>query len=87
MTSVASTSAEPGHRTRRAGSLRVTLTLIGLAPLLLGVAVARLTIGETIGFPASDEILAIRLDRLLVGGTVGASLAVAGAILQALLSE
>ena len=74
--------AAAAHRGR---SVRVAITLIVLLVALVGACLARLMIGETRGWPESPEILSIRIDRLLVGGTVGAALAVAGAILQALL--
>ncbi|MFQ5515293.1 MAG: FecCD family ABC transporter permease [Myxococcota bacterium] len=63
---------------------RALLTLIGLATLL----VASLALGLALGSaeqPSRMIVLEIRLPRVLLGACVGAGLAVAGALLQALL--
>lgn len=61
------------------------LTLLGLVLLLAAAVALRLSIGrDGLGWPGSEE-LPIRLDRARSGIVVGAALAVAGAMLQALL--
>lgn len=70
----------PGSKLDRRG--RVVLVALGL--LLVGTSLARLMIGDTIGWP-DRGILELRALRLGIGLSVGASLAVSGALLQALL--
>jgi iron complex transport system permease protein len=70
----------------RAGSpTRTVATLVGLAALLALAAVGRLVVGDTPGWPTSPDVLAIRVDRLLLGLIVGSALGVSGTVLQALL--
>jgi iron complex transport system permease protein len=67
--------------------------LVGLAALLIAVALARLLIGEPIPLNPEGQIdwsllrgfLAARRDRLVSGALVGAGLGISGALLQALL--
>jgi len=69
----------------RPGRGRSVTVLLVLLVLLCIVSVLRLVTGETFGWPGSNEVLSLRIDRLLIGLTVGAGLAVAGALLQGLL--
>ncbi len=67
---------------------RRTWVLIGLAVLVSLVALLRLCVGETFGFPTgeyADLMLQLRQMRLLCALAVGAALAVSGTSLQALL--
>ena len=63
---------------------RPTRVLVALGVVLLIVAVARLLVGDTFGWPGG-EIFNIRGQRLILGILVGGSLSVAGVLLQALL--
>lgn len=63
---------------------RRAVTFIVLGVLLAAACVLRLIVGESFGWPGSG-ILEIRAQRLLIGVTIGAALAVAGVLLQALL--
>jgi len=60
--------------------------LIGLAVLCIVVLGLRLMVGnESFGWSDNETIMQIRLNRALVGCVVGASLGLAGALLQSLL--
>jgi iron complex transport system permease protein len=63
---------------------RKAIVLFTLAALLVLAAVARLLIGETIGIPGWT-VFQLRAQRLVIGISVGAALAVSGAMLQSLL--
>lgn len=63
----------------------VPIVLIGLGVALLLIALARLLVGDTLGWPEDPVILGFRMDRLIKAITVGVGLAVAGVLLQALL--
>jgi len=63
---------------------RTRRVLVALAALVLLAAVARLLVGESFGWPP-PRIRELRVLRLAIGLTVGAALAVSGAVLQALL--
>ncbi len=63
---------------------RTRSVLVALGILLAGVSLARLLIGDTVGWPG-PAILELRALRLGIGLCVGAALAVSGALLQALL--
>ncbi|HEY0212495.1 MAG TPA: iron ABC transporter permease [Paenirhodobacter sp.] len=80
---------------RRAHRLPVAMVVTGLAILLLGVALASLSLGASgvlpwdgwrrMLTPAETAILYnIRLPRLILGGLVGAGLAVSGVLMQGL---
>jgi iron complex transport system permease protein len=56
-----------------------------LAALAVCMGALRLLTGDTWGWPVDGEILELRTQRLVIGATVGAALATAGALLQALL--
>lgn len=58
--------------------------LLGLAALLLAVTALSLALGSA-ERPTSDIVLEIRLPRVVLGALVGAGLATAGVLLQALL--
>jgi iron complex transport system permease protein len=64
---------------------RALLTLVGLAILLCVVVVLRLNTGPTPTPDAAELVMSLRTDRVVMGATVGAALAVAGVLLQALL--
>jgi iron complex transport system permease protein len=67
---------------------RTTTALVLLALLLVAVALGHLCTGNTSGrlhWPDRADVAALRLNRLAIAGTVGASLALAGVLLQALL--
>jgi iron complex transport system permease protein len=65
---------------------RGILTISGLLVLCIVLAVLRLMVGSH-GFGISDSqaIMELRINRVAVGGIVGASLGLAGALLQSLL--
>ena len=65
---------------------RRTLWLLGLGALLLGVTLGSLAMGSA-EEPTWDIVLQIRLPRVLLAIIVGAGLATAGALLQALLQN
>ncbi len=61
-------------------------TISGLAILCVGIVVLRLMVGSnSFGFSDNQTIMDLRLSRVAVGGIVGASLGLAGALLQSLL--
>ncbi|MEX0876661.1 MAG: iron chelate uptake ABC transporter family permease subunit, partial [Phycisphaerales bacterium] len=68
---------------------RAILTISGLVLLCGVIAVARLMVGgaggEGFGFSDHERIHELRVHRVLVGAIVGASLGLAGALLQSLL--
>jgi len=60
--------------------------LLMLALLLVGAAVLRLACGpEGLAFASSETVASLRMTRVLAAASVGASLAVAGVMLQSLL--
>ena len=63
---------------------RTTVVLIALAVMLAITCVLRVLVGESFGIP-DRATFPLRMDRLLIGLSVGAALAVGGALLQALL--
>jgi len=63
---------------------RAGVVLIGLGVVLAIACVLRLVVGESIGVPG-ETVFRWRLERLLIGVSVGAALAVGGVLLQALL--
>lgn len=67
---------------------RQAVILAALALLLVGLGAFHLSTGDAQGglhWPESGEIAALRIPRLAIAGVVGASLAVAGVLLQAML--
>lgn len=77
----------PASNPRRTSSrrwTRTTVVLVVLGGVLAIVAALRLLIGESFGIP-DRATFPLRLDRLLIGVSVGAALAVGGTLLQALL--
>ncbi len=65
---------------------RAILTITGLLVLCAAIATLRLLVGsEGFGISEFDQINRLRLHRVLVGAVVGASLGLAGAMLQSLL--
>ncbi|CAN5625642.1 iron ABC transporter permease [soil metagenome] len=68
---------------------RLVLTLLASALLWSVLAAACVTVGSTgeIGWPANRELLRIRLDAVLVASLVGAALAAAGVVYQAILQN
>lgn len=53
--------------------------------LVVAAGAGRLVIGDRVGWPVDSDVLAIRVDRLMIGLSVGAALSVSGVLLQALL--
>jgi iron complex transport system permease protein len=80
---------------RRIGTVLAALSVVLLAAALFGLGagpsalglgdVARALLGADDGGPAGDIVLRVRLPRVLLAMLVGASLAVAGVLFQALL--
>jgi iron complex transport system permease protein len=74
-----------------ASALRTTLipralyAIVGLALLLAVVIVLRLNTGPAPSPEAAELVMSLRTDRVIMGVIVGASLAVAGVLLQSLL--
>ena len=65
---------------------RGLLTIFGLLLLCILIGMIRLMVGSNgFGFSQSDQIMDLRINRVAVGGVVGASLGLAGALLQSLL--
>jgi len=67
---------------------RALWTLLSLAAALAAVVVLRLVVGGAegaVGWPETSQIWGLRVDRVLAGAVVGASLAVGGVLLQSLL--
>ncbi len=61
-------------------------TISGLAIFCVGIAVLRLMVGSNgFGFSDNQTIMDLRFNRVAVGGIVGASLGLGGALLQSLL--
>lgn len=60
--------------------------ILVLIVLCVAISLLRLMVGSNgMGFSANDQVMEIRMNRLAVGGIVGASLGLAGAFLQSLL--
>ncbi len=64
---------------------RTVIVLTALALLVILAAFARLAVGDGFGLSRNAIVMNLRIDRVLIAAIVGASLAVAGAVLQALL--
>jgi ABC-type Fe3+-siderophore transport system permease subunit len=65
---------------------REILTIVGLGAICIAVVVLRLMVGsDGFGFSENQTIMDLRLNRVVVGGIVGASLGLSGALLQSLL--
>lgn len=88
----ASGSDRRGQGTEAAGryawpvKARAAWTLIGLVALLAGVVALRLAVGgPSLAWPETGQVWRLRVDRVLSGVVVGASLATSGVLLQSLL--
>jgi len=79
-----SSSRDPSPKAGRRRWSRATVVLIALGVLLAIACAARLLVGVSFGVPG-ESVFRLRLDRLLIGLTVGSALAVGGTLLQALL--
>lgn len=64
---------------------RNQLFVLSLLIAATGVFGLRLLVGEGLNWPATGEIAGLRLQRAAIGTVIGAALAVAGTLLQALL--
>lgn len=65
---------------------REVVTILVLIVLCIGIGVLRLMVGsDGFGFSDNETIMQLRYNRVAVGGIVGASLGLAGALLQSLL--
>jgi iron complex transport system permease protein len=68
---------------------QLILTLLISALLWAALATACVTVGSTgeFGWPANRDVLRIRLDAVLIASLVGAALAAAGVVYQAILQN